>query len=262
MIIGLVLTSLAVLVVPTRASGRRFDACFPRPTPNRSLVPNSLVVVGCFCTAALLLSGPHALVACGIASLTLRHRYVRSKSDRAHQLERRKLLDGLEILIGELRVGAHPSSACEAAALECSGVAAHTFAVAAARSRLGGSAAAGISGEQSVVAAEFARIAIAWRVAEKHGLALAELLDAARSDLLGRMRFRSRTESALAGARATGAVLAGLPLLGLVLGQLMGASPVRVLLGGGFGGALLIAGTVFACAGLLWTDAITGRVVA
>lgn len=262
MTVGLVLTALAVLSVPGRASARRFEACFPRPRPPRRLPPNSLLLIGLVCIAALLVSGTHALIACGIASMTLRHRLVRSRTDRVHQLERRKLLDGLEILIGELRVGAHPAAACEAAAVECSGVAAHTFAVAAARSRLGGSAASGIRGESSIVAPEFARIAIAWRVAEQHGLALAELLEAARSDLLGRLRFRGRTESALAGARATGAVLAGLPLLGLVLGQLMGASPLRVLLGGGFGGALLIAGTVFACTGLLWTDAITGRVVA
>ena len=262
MIVGLVLTSLAVLVLPGRASGRRFDACNPRPRPARRRVPDSSVLVGLVCIAALLVSGPHAVIACGIASMTVRHRYLRARGDRMYQLERRKLLDGLEILIGELRVGAHPSAACEAAAAECSGAAAQTFAVAAARSRLGGSAASGVRGESSAVAAEFARIAVAWRVAEKHGLALAELLEAARSDLLGRIRFRSRTESALAGARATGAVLAGLPLLGLVLGHLMGASPLRVLLGGGFGGALLIAGTVFACAGLLWTDAITGRVVA
>ena len=97
-------------------------------------------------------------------------------------------------------------------------------------------------------------------MAERHGLALADLLEAARSDLLGRIRFRQRTEAALAGARATAAVLAGLPALGVTLGQLMGAAPLRVLLGGGLGGVLLVLGTVLACAGLLWTDGIVGRV--
>ncbi|MFD4181263.1 hypothetical protein ACFWPB_09120, partial [Rhodococcus sp. NPDC058514] len=67
-------------------------------------------------------------------------------------------------------------------------------------------------------------------------------------------------EAGLAGARATAAVLACLPVLGIALGQLMGAGPLRVLLSGGLGGLLLILGTLFVCAGLLWTDRITGRV--
>jgi tight adherence protein B len=91
---------------------------------------------------------------------------------------------------------------------------------------------------------------------------LAELLEAARRDLLARIRFGSRVDSALAGARATAAVLAALPILGIGLGQLMGATPVRVLLGGGAGAALLVVGTGLACAGLLWSDAITRRVAA
>jgi len=54
--------------------------------------------------------------------------------------------------------------------------------------------------------------------------------------------------------------LAGLPVLGVALGQLMGADPLRILLGGGLGGILLLIGTALGCAGLLWTDAITGKV--
>ncbi|MGB2720736.1 MAG: secretion protein F, partial [Rhodococcus sp. (in: high G+C Gram-positive bacteria)] len=107
---------------------------------------------------------------------------------------------------------------------------------------------------------ELARLAAAWRVADEHGLALAELLDAVREDMLGRRRFRERTDASLAGARATALVLAGLPILGVALGQLMGANPLQILLGGGLGGMLLLIGTALGCAGLLWTDAITGKV--
>ncbi|KDE10065.1 hypothetical protein N505_0128110, partial [Rhodococcus aetherivorans] len=113
---------------------------------------------------------------------------------------------------------------------------------------------------QSGLAASLERLAAAWEVSDRHGLALAQLLTAARSDLSGRMRLRSRTEAGLAGARATATVLAALPALGVALGQMMGAAPVTVLLGDGLGGVLLVVGTVLACAGLLWTDRIATRV--
>lgn len=112
-----------------------------------------------------------------------------------------------------------------------------------------------------MVHADLARLAGAWRLAEQHGLALADLLAANRTDLVGRIRFGRRTEAVLAGARASGAVLAGLPVLGILLGEAMGAAPMRVLLGGGVGGVLLALGAGFVAVGLIWTDAITGRVI-
>jgi len=54
-------------------------------------------------------------------------------------------------------------------------------------------------------------------------------------------------------------VLAGLPLLGVGLGELVGADPVSFLLSGGFGGWLLVIGVILACAGLLWSDRITAQ---
>jgi tight adherence protein B len=68
--------------------------------------------------------------------------------------------------------------------------------------------------------------------------------------------------SGMAGARATAAILAGLPLLGVLLGQLIGARPLNFLLSGQVGGWLLVVGSTLACAGLLWSDRITGRLAA
>jgi len=81
-----------------------------------------------------------------------------------------------------------------------------------------------------------------------------------RRDLTGRSRFRSRTEAGLAGARATAAILAALPLLGIALGQAVGAAPVQLLLGSTAGGLLLVVGTALVCAGLAWSGAITAAV--
>ena len=75
------------------------------------------------------------------------------------------------------------------------------------------------------------------------------------------MRAHFRVEAGLAGARATAAILAGLPLLGLLLGQALGADPVAFLLSGGAGGWLLLIGSALICAGLLWSDTIIAGVV-
>ncbi|WP_328289730.1 type II secretion system F family protein [Nocardia aurantiaca] len=209
----------------------------------------------------LLLAGPGPVMAAVLVSTTLVVRRRKARRGRERAAGTAQLLEGLEAVIGELRIGAHPSAAAAVAARETEGEVARAFAVSAASSRLGGSGAEGLRRPGSVVAEELARVAGAWRVAERHGLALAELLAAARLDLLGRKRFRDRTAAALAGARATAAVLALLPLLGIGLGQMMGASPLHVLFRSAIGTVLLPLGSALTCAGLLWSDAITGKVL-
>lgn len=210
--------------------------------------------------AAAVVLGVGPLIAAAVATATVGHRIRRAGQDRTHGIECGYLLDALEAVIGELRVGAHPSAAAESAAADAHGAAAAALTVSAARARLGGSGAEGLRSPDSVVTAELDRIADAWKLAEHHGLPLAELLTAARTDLLGRTRFRARTSAALAGPRATATVLACLPLLGLALGHLMGAAPIPVLFATPTGTILLPLGTTLACAGVLWTDVITRKV--
>lgn len=264
--------STAIVLVPARGARTRLLATGTAPAAwggavprvrewalRRGLSPFDLVLLACVPLAAVGMVGP--AVATAVAALTAGRRHRRRRASARRDRERRGVLAGLDVVIGELRVGAHPAVACETAATECDGAAAEAFRCAAARARLGGSAASGLAASDGVVADDLHTIARAWAVAETHGLALAELLQAARSDLVGRSRFRTRAEAGLAGARATAAVLAGLPVLGVGLGQLMGAAPVRILLGGGLGAVLSVVGTVLVAAGLLWTDRIVDRVV-
>ncbi|GAA4472238.1 hypothetical protein GCM10023094_04120 [Rhodococcus olei] len=264
--------ALALLVAPTTSARGRLRR---RPAPGRSRPGAAVVrrgslpaaVAGAIVVAAV--AGPAAGIATALVALTTRLRLRHARRSRRRDREQRALLAGLEIAVAELRVGTHPAAACAAAAEESKGAAAEAFRGAAATARLGGSAARGLvagrgggGADTAAVLPDLERVAGPWRIAEEHGIALAELLDAARSDLLGRIRFRGRVEAGMAGARATAAVLAGLPLLGVALGQMMGAAPVAVLLSGGLGGVLLVIGTAFGCAGLLWTDRITGKVTA
>jgi tight adherence protein B len=66
----------------------------------------------------------------------------------------------------------------------------------------------------------------------------------------------------MAGPRAGAAVLAGLPLFGVVLGELGGAGPLAVLSGTPPGQVLLVAGVVLICAGLRWSGRLTRQVIA
>ena len=148
------------------------------------------------------------------------------------------LLDAVAVMIAELSVGAHPARACRQAADDVSrggvgeaGAVAGVLTQMAGRAELGGDVAEGIQGAGLSHQSSWDRVAVAWRTAERHGLPMADLLGAVRDDLVARRRFAERTRAALAGARATAAVLALLPLLGIGLGQAMGARaaghPVR-----------------------------------
>jgi tight adherence protein B len=169
----------------------------------------------------------------------------------------------LAILVGELRVGAHPVAAVEAAAAEATGAVANWLRMVGARARLGADVAEGlraVAGE-SMLPAHWERLAVCWHLALSQGISVAALMDAAHRDIVERCRFESRVAAGMAGARATAGVLAGLPVLGIGLGQLIGAEPVRFLLSDGAGGWLLVVGSALACCGLLWSDHITNRVV-
>ncbi|AOW95103.1 secretion protein F [Rhodococcus sp. WMMA185] len=253
--------ALAVLVVPPSRSQPRLNAMIGGiSTRRRAPVPWTVPLALIGAVAVYEMGGYFAVLATIIICATVWFRLARRRSTRAKNAELRLILSSLEVVAAELRVGTHPAAACEIAADECKGAVSAAFRAAAARSRLGGSAADGFRITSSRVGIELGRIADIWAVAEAHGLALVELLEAARADLLGRSRFSQRTEAGLAGARATASVLAGLPLLGIGLGEMMGAAPVTVLSGGGLGGILLILGAGLVCVGLLWTDRITGRV--
>lgn len=253
--------AVAALVAPGPVARHRIRfATDTEPAPART-VRSPLVIGAGVAVAAALVVGVAVALATSIVVATAMWRMRSRRRTRASDADQRMLLGALETIIAELRVGNHPAEACAVAAQETRGPAADAFRVAAARARLGGSAADGLRGAAAdPLGTHLERVAAAWAVSDRHGLALAELLSATRTDLLGRIRLRARTEAGLAGARATATVLAGLPALGVALGQAMGAAPIAVLSGGGFGGALLVLGTGLACAGLLWTDRISARV--
>ncbi|ADG99043.1 putative transmembrane protein [Segniliparus rotundus DSM 44985] len=194
---------------------------------------------------------------------------------RVRRLRRREheaaVQAALMAVVDELRVGAHPAHAFASAAQEgalaatCGGrEVARTMREVAARARLGGDvgqglrrrAAAARSAGLGLGGAFWERLASCWELSHQEGVPIAQVLGSVRADAVQRVRFAERADAALAGARATAKILSGLPLLCVVLGQSLGAQPLRVLFSDS-GSFLLMIGCGFLCAGLAWSRRIT-----
>lgn len=202
-------------------------------------------------------------VAAATVAVTVEVRRRRRIRDRRSASEAVALQGALEVLVGELRVGAHPAAAFDTAAREVDGGVAAALRTVAARAGMGADVAAGLRSvaRRSALSAHWERLAVCWQLAQTHGLGIATLMHTAQRDIVERERFSSQVTAAMAGARTTAAVLAGLPVLGIGLGQLIGADPLRFLCSGGAGQWLLAIGVALACAGLAWSDRITDRVL-
>ncbi|KHO18058.1 type II secretion system F family protein [Mycolicibacterium setense] len=240
---------------PRRAAAlRRLDV----PGRRRGYAASVVVVAGVVLAwlVPLTVAGAVALVA---GTATLRRRQRAARRQRRH--ESAALQAALDVLVGELRTGVHPVNAFATAAAEVSGPVHEGMSAVAARARLGADVAAGLedAAAASHLPTHWHRLADCWRLAHAYGLSIATLMRTAQRDIVERERFSSHVEAAMAGPRATAAVLAGLPVAGIALGQLIGARPLNFLCGAGVGGWLLMAGVLLACAGLLWSDRITER---
>jgi tight adherence protein B len=255
---ALLALAMALLVAPARSRGRLETLGLLVPARRR------LPVWPCAGAVAAVLAVvlPAALVAAtamvGVTLWLRRRRRVRAKRRSS---ESTALQGALDVLVGELRVGAHPVAAFNVAATEVDGPVAESLRAVAARARLGADVAAGLRSAStgSALPVHWERLAVCWRLAQEHGLSIAPLMQTAQRDIVERERFSARVDAGMAGARATAAVLAGLPLLGVGLGELIGAAPLSFLLSGGAGGWLLVIGVTLVCAGMLWSDRITAR---
>jgi tight adherence protein B len=258
--VAALLLSLALVVFP---SSPRHRLAPPARVSRRVMV--GARGAGCITACAVVVAAT-ALPATTVLALasvgaTAGLRYRRRRRIQGAIDEGRTLESALDVLVGELRVGAHPVRAFCVAAEETVGAVALSLRAVAARARLGADVTAGLraAAQSSALPAHWDRLAVCWQLASDHGLAIAALMRAAQRDIAERQRFSARVSSSMAGARATAAILAGLPVLGVLLGQLIGARPLSFLLGGHVGGWLLVVGSTLACIGLLWSDRITDR---
>ncbi|MFE6620347.1 type II secretion system F family protein [Streptomyces sp. NPDC057740] len=155
-------------------------------------------------------------------------------------------------LAGEVRAGRQPGEALQWAARDSGGLGAAQAAVLAA-ARFGGDVPGALAAAGRQPGAEgLLGLAACWRVAVDQGAGLAAGLDRLEGALRSERDQRADLRAQLAGARSTVVMLAGLPVLGLLLGAAMGAEPLHVLLHTGAGFGCLIVGGALEGLGMWW----------
>ncbi|MBB4907177.1 type II secretion system F family protein [Actinophytocola algeriensis] len=223
--------------------------------------PSGVTLIVAAVVAGWLAAGPGGAVAAGLLAATAR-RQLRARTENRESLAAVDgLAEALRTLVAGLRSGAHPAAAAEAAAEDAQPQTVDTMRAMAAAARLDGDMATALAGARTpALATALARIAKAWQLAQRHGLPLADVLDAVRGDLEQRTRFARQVLARMTGPKSSAAALSLLPVLGIGLGEAVGASPLRMLTGTGPGQVLLLAGVTLLCAGVIWSGRITSQV--
>jgi tight adherence protein B len=175
---------------------------------------------------------------------------------RAEHARRSEVANSCSVIANQVRVGRIPAEALALAAED-----APVLAVASRVQRNGGDVVAALLGQALRPGCRGLRdLARAWQVGTRTGAPMADLLDQVASALRADQAVERTIASELAGPRATGRVMAVLPLCGIGLGYLLGGDPIGFLLAGPLGWGCLIGGAVFAACGVLWIEWLARQV--
>lgn len=281
----------ALLAWPDETAKARVRSFTPAVSGGRVFVGSAGKSGSLLLVAVLVIVGVAVGIEASLAAVMVAWTGVRvmrgSRRRKALRNQAVEIMQATETICAELRAGAEPTRALLSAHRDLVGMGAAGGQRVEPRGVVGGGA-AGLANSGSQVAEEFeravhraafgspwaeylreaeasnaihpdlVRLARSWQSAQGCGLPMADIIDNCRGDIAARMAFRSRTAAALAGPRMTIMILASLPVIGLVLGQAFGASPLEFLSGGGLGGMVLVVGTMLSCAGVLWATHILG----
>ncbi|MDR1237283.1 MAG: hypothetical protein LBK28_03485 [Propionibacteriaceae bacterium] len=204
--------------------------------------------------AVLLGAAGHLAVglAAGLVALTVASTVQSSLSRRAAQKRSARVLAGCRQLAGLLRLGQMPVQALEVVAAD-NPLYAESFAVA----RVGGELATTFRRLGTVAGQEgLLRLGMAWEVSATTGASLTSTLDGLVKTMSAAAETQQTVAAELSAPRATSRLLAGLPLVGIMLGFGMGGDPATFLTGTPFGQVVLVVGVGLACAGVFWSERI------
>jgi tight adherence protein B len=218
-----------------------------------------VVTVGVIAVSAIL-GGPRGAVlgtAGVVVGLTVRGVLRQSAARRTERRAGLQVARGCSLLASHLRIGLVPSEALAAAAAE----------VPVLRE---GSEVLKLGGDPTRLWLDQARrgghgglcdLARAWQVSTRTGAPMSATLDQVSAGLAADQSLAAVVASELSAPRATGKVMAALPVCGIVIGYLLGGDPVSWLLDQPVGWACLLGGVLLACLGVLWIEALARRAV-
>ena len=250
-------TALAYLLWPSSPASQRL----PRTRPRSPGIRASVGVMWWLApaVACMVILGAHAALASVLVVRTGLSSLRRRRNRQADTAGGAGIARLAEALCGELSSGVAPVDALDTAARETTGDFRSVAVAWATRVKFGTAPTGDTMDSPRSVTRAFQGLSAAWRRSEHHGVPLSDLADGLREDAVGRHAHRSSVSASLAGPRATMMILAALPLLGIGMGQALGASPVNFLFSGGLGGWVLLVGTALACAGVLWSQQILAK---
>ncbi|EHR53185.1 Flp pilus assembly protein TadB [Saccharomonospora marina XMU15] len=268
---SLLMVALGLLCWPASLAARRLARLSSRSRPlrrvgmlsgRRRITLPASVVLAMGCGVAVL--GIAVPVALGLlAGAAWWHRRAQRRTQAAVAATA-GVAEAVGALGDELRAGVHPAVAAESVAMESSQRTAIILRTVAAAERHGGepNPDTDFQCRNGIADEVLGQLVHCWVLARRHGLPLAGVLEAVRRDAEAVVRLARQVDAKLAGPRASAAVLAALPLAGVALGEAMGAQPVRVLSSTPVGQVLLVAGALLVFAGVVWSAALTARVLA
>ncbi|WP_259400773.1 type II secretion system F family protein [Microbispora sp. H13382] len=165
-----------------------------------------------------------------------------------------------QILAAELSAGRPPGDALVRAVSSVSLPDPAALAPVVAAARDGGDVAAALSNAAPARGGEgLVRLAACWRVSVAVGGGLTTLVERVCVSLREAQAHREEVAAQLSGPRATARMLAGLPVLGLLMAAGLGMNPLAFLLGGPAGFACLVVGLALDAAGVCWTHRLVAR---
>lgn len=255
---GLAAASVGVLAALPATAGLRLSALVSPPSDRPAVAWGRALLLAPL--GLLALGVLPALLGLGAAVVARRWWAGRVRAWAAAR-ERATAVEACGVLAGELRAGRRPDEALAAAAQVATGPSGAALRAGAAAAGLGGDVpaalATGVAG--SAVPQVLRALAACWTVCAATGSGLAAAVERLAEGLRAEQAQRRALAAELAGPRATAGLLAGLPLVGLLLAAALGADPLQVLLHTPLGLVCLVTGLGLDLLGVWWTSRLAAR---
>jgi tight adherence protein B len=178
----------------------------------------------------------------------------RGRAAKTLRKNREDVLSACSVLAGQLEAGELPAHALRSAAADYP-----LFAPAVAAIDIGADVPQrlrGIAAQPGCTALDY--LADGWQLCDRAGMPLAEMVRRISDAITEEADQAATRETELSSARSTSRMMAGLPVVGLLMGFAVGADPLGFLTGSLIGQLCVLGACVLACAGLIWTEKLSG----